>query len=82
MTSSFVLLGLAPLLTAAEPPKVRTFQFTYAGSVVGLNPGQTAHVWLPVPSSNNEQDVALVAQQTPSVAHRQGGAVRQPRALF
>lgn len=40
--------------------KSRTFQFTYAATISGLKPGQKARVWLPVPPSNEHQDVKLV----------------------
>jgi hypothetical protein len=53
--------------TPARPAvKSRTFQFTYAATVTGLAPNQKARVWLPVPPSNDEQDVRLVSKQLPA----------------
>ena len=66
-----LLLTIVPTLAAAEPstpPKQRTFQFTCVGSVTDLKPGETARVWLPVPSSNDDQDVAILSQETPTAA--------------
>jgi transglutaminase-like putative cysteine protease len=54
-----------PPACAAEPPRSRTFQFTYAAAVTGLKPGQAARVWLPVAQSDDDQDVALVAKDLP-----------------
>jgi transglutaminase-like putative cysteine protease len=67
--------GLLPLLTAAEPAKPaaeagaaqkRTFSFTYAGAVTGLTPGTKARVWLPVPPTNDDQEVKLESQELPA----------------
>jgi uncharacterized protein (TIGR03000 family) len=55
-------------LTAAEAPaeaKKRTFLFTYAGAVTGLKSGEKARVWLPVPPSNEDQQVKREAQDLP-----------------
>ena len=68
------LLAILSLLTAAEPgrpaedgaPKKRTFLFTYAGTVTGLKPGEKARVWLPVPPTNDDQDVKLESQDLPA----------------
>jgi transglutaminase-like putative cysteine protease len=62
------LLVTLPLLTAAEEgaPKQRTFLFTYAGTVTGLKPGEKARVWLPVPPTNDDQDVKLESQDLPA----------------
>ena len=59
----------AALTGAAEPaakPRSRTFDFTYAATVTGLKPGQIARVWLPVPPSNDDQDVAVVTKDLPA----------------
>jgi transglutaminase-like putative cysteine protease len=45
-----------------EPPKSRTFEFTYEGTVTSLQPGQLVRIWLPVPPSNEEQEVVLLRQ--------------------
>jgi hypothetical protein len=78
-------LAVVPMLGAAEPaapPKARTFQFTSAGQIVGLKPGQTARVWLPVPSSNDDQDVTVVCQDTPAAPRIGREAVYGNRVLF
>jgi transglutaminase-like putative cysteine protease len=54
---------------AAEPtPKTRSFRFSYAATVTGLAAGQEARIWLPVPSSNEDQDVEIVAKELPAGA--------------
>jgi transglutaminase-like putative cysteine protease len=69
--ASVVVVGMAtaadekPLAKAARS---RTFEFTYAGAVTGLEPGKKARVWLPVPPSNAEQTVAILAKDLPSKA--------------
>jgi transglutaminase-like putative cysteine protease len=61
------LLALLPLLCAAEPAaKQRTFVFTYAGTVTGLRPGDKARVWLPVPPTNEDQEVKAVSEELPA----------------
>ena len=54
-----------PATTAdkAAPAKKRTFLFTYAGTVTGLKPGDKARVWLPVPPTNDDQEVTLESQK-------------------
>ena len=62
-------LLLAPLVMGADVPapvRTRTFQFTYAAVVTGLQPGQTARIWLPIASSGVDQDVGIVSQLLPS----------------
>jgi transglutaminase-like putative cysteine protease len=56
--------GAAP--DTASEPRVRTFRFTYAAIVTGLEPGQRARVWLPVPSSGDDQDVEIVSKDLPA----------------
>src|SRR5262245_19175944 len=50
----------------AAPPKPRTFVFTYGATVTGLREGQTARVWLPVPPTNEDQEVRMVARTLPA----------------
>jgi transglutaminase-like putative cysteine protease len=59
---------------AAEPEilKTRSFRLTYSVSITGLQPGQNARVWLPVPPNNDQQRVAVAEQRLP-------GASRQAR---
>ena len=67
---------LAPTLLAqpdkadgkAPRGKSRTFLFTYAGRVTGLKPGEAARVWLPMATSNGQQEVTVLAQQVPGDA--------------
>src|SRR5262249_4516140 len=67
-----VWLGAAELYAdepkADEPAKVksRTFEFTYAGVVKDLKPGEEASFWLPVPQSSNEQQVKLISKKLPA----------------
>ncbi len=49
----------------AKAPRSRTFEFTYAGAVTGLEPGMKARVWLPIPPSNAEQTVEILARDLP-----------------
>ncbi len=62
------LLSLLPVAaTAAEKaPASRTFRFTCSATVRGLDPGQTARIWLPVPSSNTDQDVVILTKDLPA----------------
>jgi transglutaminase-like putative cysteine protease len=84
------LLFLVPLafvstVDAADPqaaPKKRAFQFTYAGTITDQKPGQTVRVWLPVPPSNADQDVAIVMQETPAVAKIGREALYGNRVLY
>jgi transglutaminase-like putative cysteine protease len=65
------LLAALPLLSAGadERPspaaKKRTFLFTYAGAVTGLKASEKARVWLPVPPTNEDQEVKLESQDLP-----------------
>src|SRR5947209_6716430 len=66
---------LAPALLAqpekndAKPAaKTRSFLFSYAGRVTGLEPGETARVWLPMATSNGQQEVTVRSQQLPGAA--------------
>jgi transglutaminase-like putative cysteine protease len=68
-----LLLPIALLTTAAaatdskaDPkaePKSRTFRFTYEVTVSGLKPGESARVWLPVPSTSADQTIEIAQQQ-------------------
>jgi Transglutaminase-like superfamily len=63
-----LIVGAAlPIASSAEPsaPKSRTFLFTYSGKVTGLPEGTTARIWLPVPPSNGQQQVAIVSRELP-----------------
>jgi transglutaminase-like putative cysteine protease len=67
----FAAVCLAPAVLGAagdqpETPRVRTFQFTYAATITGLKPGQNARVWLPVPPSDDDQEVKIVTKDPPA----------------
>lgn len=54
---------------AAEPAKAaesRTFLFTYAASVADVPAGKTVRIWLPVPPSNQDQQVKVEAKDLPA----------------
>jgi hypothetical protein len=56
----FVALGGLTFLDSssaadARLPRQRQFQFTYAVSIAGLEAGQRAKLWVPVPPNNDEQ---------------------------
>ena len=74
-----ICLTLAGTAAADErpsgEPRSRTFEFTYAGAVTGLPPGQAARVWLPVPPSNGDQDVTVLAEELPA----EGKVATEPR---
>jgi hypothetical protein len=61
------LLLTAHVAAQSDRPdcKSRTFDFTYAATVTGLKPGETARVWLPVPPSNSDQQVRQLKQELP-----------------
>ena len=46
--------------SVAEEAKSRTFRFTYAVTVIGLEAGQEARVWLPVPPTTDDQTIAKI----------------------
>jgi transglutaminase-like putative cysteine protease len=52
----------------SAPANTRSFLFTYAGRVTGLEPGETARVWLPMAASNGQQEVTVQSQQLPGKA--------------
>jgi len=72
--SPAVLVGLlffsfsAHSAPQASPERNREFLFSYGATVGGLQKGQTARIWLPVPPSNKEQEVTLVGQRLPAKA--------------
>jgi uncharacterized protein (TIGR03000 family) len=49
-------------------PKKRAFEFTYAATITGLEPGQKARIWLPVPFSNADQDVTVRSRNVPTAS--------------
>lgn len=47
-------------------PKLRSFQFTYAGRVKDVPEGKTVKVWLPVAATNLEQEAVIVSKKLPA----------------
>jgi transglutaminase-like putative cysteine protease len=56
---------LASSVRAADPPQ-RTFDFTYAGAVTAVPPGQSEHLWLPMPTNTDAQQVKILRQEFPT----------------
>jgi uncharacterized protein (TIGR03000 family) len=52
--------------TSADDRKTRTFLFTYDATVTDLPAGKAARIWLPVPPSNEDQDVEIVSKDLPA----------------
>jgi len=52
-----VIFALLPTIGFAAEPKSRTFKFSYETSVTGLKPNQEAHIWIPIPPTNDDQQV-------------------------
>src|SRR5438552_2986157 len=51
----------------ASPAKTRTFTFTYSATVTGLAPGKSARIWIPVPPTNEDQEVKIESKDLPGV---------------
>lgn len=51
-----------------RPTKTRTFHFTYETELTAVPEGKVARIWLPVPCSNEEQDVRIVRTAMPERA--------------
>lgn len=49
-------------------PRTRSVVFTYGGAVTGQTPDATVRVWLPVPSSSEDQQVRLARVNLPAAA--------------
>jgi hypothetical protein len=66
-----VLIGLVFAfvgeLSGQETPRRREFLFTY-GVVVTTEPGAVARIWLPLPPTNEDQEVAIVNRHLPARA--------------
>lgn len=60
-----VTLLLTTAAANADEPKARDFLFHYRATVTDLQPGQSARVWLPVPSTHEDQSAGLVTQNLP-----------------
>src|SRR5437879_3581470 len=73
--SWLLLAALLPVARSSEPPptsakreasRTRTFLFTYSATVTGLPAGKVARIWLPVPPSNEDQEVSIVSRSLPA----------------
>ena len=60
--------GIRQRTYGAPAVREREFFFTYGATVKGLQPGQVARVWLPVPPSDDAQKVETVRQKLPGAA--------------
>jgi transglutaminase-like putative cysteine protease len=47
-------------------PRSRTLRFTYSATITSLEPGTKARIWLPIPPSNEEQDVEIEGKDLPA----------------
>ncbi|MCI0465018.1 MAG: transglutaminase domain-containing protein [Gemmataceae bacterium] len=56
--------------------------FTYSATVTGLPPGKMARIWLPVPPSNEDQDVQLVAKDLPGRSQNTREATHGNQLLY
>jgi transglutaminase-like putative cysteine protease len=73
LATGFLLLGATLTAGFEEPmqlqpdrePHSRAFTITCSGAVTGLKPDQAVRVWLPVPSSGDDQEVTLVERGVP-----------------
>lgn len=61
-----VASGLSAVAAGEPKDKTRTFQFTYSTTLTGLPAGKTVRIWLPVPPSNEDQDVKVLAKELPA----------------
>jgi transglutaminase-like putative cysteine protease len=57
--------SLADNKTDSSPAKHRTFKFTYSATVTGLAPGKVARIWIPIPPTNEDQDVKIISKELP-----------------
>ncbi len=60
-------------------PKTRTFTFTYAATVTGLDPEKKARIWVPVPSSSEDQEITVLASEATGVRGVMGKTATEPR---
>lgn len=61
---------LIPAAALAAEPQVRTFRFTYEAAVTGLKPGDTAHIWLPIPPTTDDQKLLQTETHFPVEASK------------
>jgi uncharacterized protein (TIGR03000 family) len=60
----------------------RTFQFTYTASITGLKPGEMARIWIPLPPTTAEQEVAIDKQSVPGKSSIATESLYGNRILF
>jgi transglutaminase-like putative cysteine protease len=68
VAAGLALLAFLPAAPAAakEPaPRSRSFEFTYAFTVTGLEPGQLARVWVPLAPSTDAQEARVRSTRYP-----------------
>lgn len=84
MSAAGYLLGayLAATEDRSKEPRTRAFEFTYAATVTDLKPGQAARIWLPVPPSNAEQSVEILAKDLAAEGRIQTARPHGNRILF
>ena len=56
----------APSTNSAILGKNRTFQFSYAGTINDVKPGQEVSIWLPVAPTSLEQEAEIIAKKLPA----------------
>jgi transglutaminase-like putative cysteine protease len=54
-----------PKLSPDREPHTRSFRLMYSGAITGLKSGETVRVWLPVPSSSDDQDIRDLNSEIP-----------------
>ena len=59
-------LAVEETASAGQHSRPRAFQFHYRFDVFGLEPGKTVRTWLPVPTSNSDQQVTPLPYQLPA----------------
>ncbi len=82
---SLPLLAVVAVARADGDAKIasqRTFQFHYQATVTGLKPGEHARIWLPVPPSDKEQQVQIVAEKLPARGQMERGKEDGNRFLY
>jgi hypothetical protein len=60
-----LLLGAAIQQPKPAPAKSRTFQFTYDAIINKLPAGKMAKVWVPLPATTPDQDIAIEKESLP-----------------
>jgi transglutaminase-like putative cysteine protease len=67
-----LLLGVPSAVAAEDKPRSRTFLFTYSTTLTGLGPAQVVRVWLPVATSNDDQQAEIVSKKVPGSSGKIG----------